>query len=124
MLVHWEAGGLDHENIRPAHVLQYLDVALTVRKARDRGLAPLQPEEGANLIRQRLIGGAAEDFELFVMTRLWRLVLGLRRRLLVLAFRIVNCCCCHCYLPFELVCYNRGLPVIPEISHSKNWLGR
>src|SRR5579859_23541 len=97
MFVDRKARGLHNKNVGSAHVLHYLDIDLTIREARHRGLATLHTQEGADLVGERLVGGAAEDLELIVCTPallllLLRLLLHMRLRLLLL-FLFFRCWC-------------------------------
>src|SRR5258708_7286934 len=88
---------------RAAHVFQHLDVNLAIREPCHRGLASLHAQERTNFFGQRLIGRAAEDLELIVLTPC-----GLRCRLrLVLEF-FLWCRCRRHVIPtrWKLVCRN------------------
>ena len=78
VLVHRETGGLHHENVGSAHVLQNLQIDLTVFEAGELRLAARYLEERADLVRQRLIRRAGEDLELVIATSTLRPAVGLR----------------------------------------------
>src|SRR5947199_10654209 len=77
MLVHRKAGGLHHENVGSAHVLQNLQIDLTVFEAGELCLSAWDLEERANLVCQWLVGSAGKDLELVVAAGALRLALGL-----------------------------------------------
>jgi hypothetical protein len=77
MLIDGMAGRLNHEHVRPAHILLHLDIGLAVPEATHQRLASGQPKESANLVAERLIGGAAENLELFVHPHALGLAFGL-----------------------------------------------
>jgi hypothetical protein len=90
MFIHRETRGLYHENVRAAHVFHNLDINLAVRKPGNRSFAAFHAQEGANLVGQGLVRGAAEDLELIVCARTLRFLL-LRLHLLLL-LRLFRCC--------------------------------
>ncbi len=73
------ASWLEHEHIRAANVLLYLDVGFAVAEARDLSLPARQSQKRADLIAQRFVGRATEDLELIVHPS----ALGLALRFLV-----------------------------------------
>jgi hypothetical protein len=76
VLIDGMTGRLNHEHVGPAHVLLHLDVGLAVPEATHERLASSQPKESANLVAERLIGGAAKNLELFVHPHALRLAFG------------------------------------------------
>src|ERR1700741_5276605 len=65
-LVHRAASRLHYQYVSAAHIFLNLHISLPAAKARNHSLPPSQAKEGADLIAQRLVRGAAEDLELIV----------------------------------------------------------
>src|SRR4051812_13262960 len=75
MLIDRLRRGLHDEDIRAAHVLEQLQVDLTIRETRQVDLPAMHAEEITDLLGERLIGGAAEDLQLVIVPRTLRLLL-------------------------------------------------
>ena len=66
VLVHRIAGGLHHEYIRAADILEQLEVNFAVGKALHLGLAQRDADVLADLLRQRAVGRPRKDLEALV----------------------------------------------------------